>query len=146
VCLRVHDEVLVLELNTAVCQSCSTLFDKSVNLPFTSGWEKGFCDRRRVVEVIKSYRPIVCCHHDLQYYCFIRIWYDRHICCFLFADQNFPFMKVVIVGFEITLGVTVKFIMDSDNVLYRLKYYMKFEMHSTTLRLQSYGRWCPVVL
>jgi len=38
---------------------------------------------------------------------------------YVFADQNFPFMKVVIVGFERTLGVTVKFIIDSDKVLYR---------------------------
>jgi hypothetical protein len=37
---------------------------------------------------------------------------------YVFADQNFTFMKVVIVGFQRTLGVTVKFIMDSDKVLY----------------------------
>jgi hypothetical protein len=36
--------------------------------------------------------------------------------------------------------------MDSDKVLYQLKYCMEFEMHGTTLRLQSYGKWCPVVL
>jgi hypothetical protein len=65
---------------------------------------------------------------------------------YVFADQNFPFMKGLIVGFEMTLGVTVKFIMDSDKVLYRLMYYMKFEMHGSTLRLQSYGRWFPVFL
>jgi len=55
-------------------------------------------------------------------------------------------MKVVIVEFERTLGVTVKFIMDSDKVLYRLKYCMKFEMPGSTLRLQSYGKWYLVVL
>jgi hypothetical protein len=30
--------------------------------------------------------------------------------------------------------------MDSDKVLYQLKYCMKFEMHGSTLRLQSYGK------
>jgi len=65
---------------------------------------------------------------------------------FVFADQNFSFMKVVIVGFERTLGVNVKFIMDSDKVFYQLKYCMQFEMHGSTLRLQSYCKWCPVVL
>jgi len=65
---------------------------------------------------------------------------------YVFADQNFPFMKVVIVGFERTLGVTVKFIMDSDKVLYQLKYCMKFERHGSTLRLQSCGKWYLVFL
>jgi len=36
---------------------------------------------------------------------------------YVFADQNFPFMKVVIVEFERILGVKVKFVMDSDKVL-----------------------------
>lgn len=54
---------------------------------------------------------------------------------YVFADQNFPFMKAVIVGFERTLGVIVKFVMDSDKVVYRLQYCMKFEMHGSTLRV-----------
>jgi hypothetical protein len=37
---------------------------------------------------------------------------------YVFTDKNFPFMEVVIVGFERTLGITVKFIMNSDKVLY----------------------------
>jgi hypothetical protein len=36
-----------------------------------------------------------------------------------FAAQHFLFMKVVTVGFVRTLGVTVKFIMDRDKVLYQ---------------------------
>jgi len=63
---------------------------------------------------------------------------------YVFADQNFPFMKVV--RLERTLGVTFKFIMDSGKILHQLKYCMKFEMHGSTLRLQSYGKWCPIVL
>jgi hypothetical protein len=40
----------------------------------------------------------------------------RHV----IPDQNFPFTKVVIAGYERTLGVPVKFIMDSDKVLYEV--------------------------